>query len=171
MRIPNFQFVDTEGRATSLYDRLNGQVTLVEFWATWCPKCCAELPNIITTVRENKQASLGLPSGVAAAIPGGGPAGRGFKVLAVAVQEPPGTLPAVLAANGWQRSDFLREFDHAALSSGQDANTQMRQMTGGTGIPANFLVTADGVIVDRNLKGAALRKALADMKAAGHMQR
>jgi peroxiredoxin len=42
---PDFTLPDLNGDPVSLSD-LRGQVVLINFWATWCPPCRAELPAI-----------------------------------------------------------------------------------------------------------------------------
>lgn len=44
--VPAFQAVDVRGRRFSTADFRN-KVILVNFWATWCPPCRAEIPSLI----------------------------------------------------------------------------------------------------------------------------
>jgi cytochrome c biogenesis protein CcmG/thiol:disulfide interchange protein DsbE len=58
---------DLQGRHVDL-GALRGQVVLVNFWATWCPPCRAEIPELAELWREQK--------------------GRCFSVLGVAEESP-----------------------------------------------------------------------------------
>ncbi len=63
---PAFTLKDSEGRRVSLAD-FQGQVVLLDFWATWCDPCKMEIPWFIDLQRKNKD--------------------RGFTVLGVSMDD------------------------------------------------------------------------------------
>ncbi len=63
---PEFTLQTLDGTPTSLKD-YRGQVVMVNFWATWCPPCRSEMPDMEQVYQEKKQ--------------------DGFTVLAVNIQE------------------------------------------------------------------------------------
>ncbi len=50
---PSFTLVDLEGNQVSLSD-FRGKTVFVNFWATWCPPCRAEMPEIEAVYQEYK---------------------------------------------------------------------------------------------------------------------
>ncbi len=44
-RLPAITFVNSEGNTLKFAD-LQGKVIFINFWATWCPPCLAEMPGI-----------------------------------------------------------------------------------------------------------------------------
>ena len=51
---PSFVLSDTKNRKTKLQD-LMGTVTIVHFWATWCPPCLEEIPKWVKAAEAYKQ--------------------------------------------------------------------------------------------------------------------
>lgn len=49
---PNFTLPDLNGNETSLSD-YRGEVVLINFWATWCPPCRVEMPDMEAVYREH----------------------------------------------------------------------------------------------------------------------
>ncbi|NLM38346.1 MAG: TlpA family protein disulfide reductase [Firmicutes bacterium] len=56
---PNFRLEDLSGAVVELKDiyRKN-QLTLVNFWATWCPPCRREIPEFVRLYREYRERGL-----------------------------------------------------------------------------------------------------------------
>ena len=111
---PLFDLPTTTGQRVALGDTA-GDVVLVNFWATWCPPCREEMPVI-----EAAQQKFGP---------------RGFKVISVNVQEPPGPV-----------SDYIREvgvtFPILLDQEGSVARSYRVQT-----LPRNFFLARDGRVV------------------------
>lgn len=54
---PQFVLRDIDGRTVRLSD-YRGKVVLVNFWATWCPPCRAEMPDLIRLQHEHAKEGL-----------------------------------------------------------------------------------------------------------------
>lgn len=51
-RAPSFALKDLGGRTVRL-DQFKGKVVMLNFWATWCPPCRAEMPDLVKLQREH----------------------------------------------------------------------------------------------------------------------
>ena len=76
---PDFTLQTPDGQTLSLSD-LRGQAVLLNFWATWCPPCRAEMPAIQQVYQKYRD--------------------RGFTVLAVDVQETDAQVAAFVQEQG-----------------------------------------------------------------------
>ena len=56
-KAPQFELRDVDGRIVRLSD-YKGKVVLINFWATWCPPCRAEMPDLIRLQREHAKQGL-----------------------------------------------------------------------------------------------------------------
>ena len=54
---PQFALKDINGRPVRLSD-YRGKVVLINFWATWCPPCRAEMPDLVRLQREHAKQGL-----------------------------------------------------------------------------------------------------------------
>jgi thiol-disulfide isomerase/thioredoxin len=54
---PQFTLKDVNGRTVRLSD-YQGEVVLINFWATWCPPCRAEMPELVRLQREHGKEGL-----------------------------------------------------------------------------------------------------------------
>jgi peroxiredoxin len=64
----DFAARDTEGKTFRLSDHLGKEAILLDFWATWCEPCLAEMPHLEELYEQNK--------------------GKGFLVAAVSMDGP-----------------------------------------------------------------------------------
>ena len=60
---PDLELVGLDGARVSLKD-LRGKVVLLNFWATWCPPCTAEMPDLEALYREYGDAQDFVVAGV-----------------------------------------------------------------------------------------------------------
>lgn len=74
-----FQVTGLDGEPISL-SQYRGQVVLLDFWATWCPPCIAEMPNVKATYAKYKN--------------------RKFEIIGISLDQSTAPLEAYIASEG-----------------------------------------------------------------------
>jgi len=132
---PEFTAKDLAGRTVSL-DALRGKYVLLDFWATWCAPCVAELPRLQAAYARYH--------------------GRGLEVVGVSLDDTKAAVTDFVKA---------RAVAWPQLHSGTCEADLVEAFGVGT-IPATFLIDPRGVIVRLELRGPALDKALESLLKA-----
>ncbi len=57
VKAPRLELRDLDGRLVRL-SNYQGKVVLINFWATWCPPCRAEMPDLVRLQREHAKDGL-----------------------------------------------------------------------------------------------------------------
>lgn len=122
----------TTGKAVD-WSAYRGKVVLVDFWATWCEVCVAEMPELVKLHQEF------------------GP--KGFEVLGVSMDGNKDKLDVFLTKNNipW---DNLFNFDET------QPEHPLAAKLGVGPLPQTYLVGKDGKLIKMNLRGEDLRATL-----------
>lgn len=123
---------DLNGEVVRL-DALKGKYVLVDFWATWCAPCVAELPRVEAAYAKYR--------------------GRGFEIVGVSLDETKSAVSDFVKA----RNIPWRQVHNAS------AGADLVEAFGVGTIPATFLIDPNGVIARLELRGPALDRALAKL--------
>ena len=130
-KFPDFNEKDVAGKPFSLA-AYKGKVVLVDFWATWCGPCVAELPNVMKAYEKHH--------------------GNGFEIVGISLDSNKAKLEKFTKEKKMSWQQF---FD------GQGWNNKLSTKYGVNSIPATYLLDGEGKIIAKNLRGDALEKAVA----------
>lgn len=136
-QFPDFNVTDTSGKPLSVADH-KGKVLLVDFWATWCPPCRAELPNVIDTYKKYHD--------------------KGFDIIGVSLDEDKSKLLDFTKEQGMAWPQYY---------DGLKWSNKLVGKYGITSIPSTFLLDFQGRIITNGARGEELQAAVAKALAAG----
>ena len=124
---PEFSLPDTAGVSVSLSD-FRGKYVLLDFWASWCPPCRRENPNVVKAFNEYKD--------------------KNFTIVGISLDKDKSKWMKAIADDNlaWTHLSDLKYWD-----------SEIPALYGVRGIPANVLLDPDGVIVAKNITGEDLR--------------
>ncbi|MFO7172724.1 MAG: TlpA disulfide reductase family protein [Bacillota bacterium] len=108
---PDFALETLDGQVVRLSD-LRGQVVLLNFWATWCPPCREEMPALQAVERLYRE--------------------KGFRVLAINLDESPATIRSFLEQNGLELTVLL------------DKDMKVTSRYGILPLPTSFFIDREG---------------------------
>ena len=128
----DLKFTSLAGKEIDLAD-MKGKVILIDFWATWCGPCIAELPNVLKAYETYHD--------------------KGFEIIGISLDN---------AKDEAKLKSFVKDknMPWPQAFDGKGWDTDLAQQYGISSIPATFLVGKDGKIVSSNLRGPALSLAV-----------
>ena len=129
-KFPDFSEKDVDGKTLSIADH-KGKVVLIDFWATWCPPCRAEIPNVVATYKKYHD--------------------QGFDIIGVSLDQDREKLLGYTKQNDMTWPQF---FD------GQGWQNKLAVKYGIESIPATYLLDGNGFIIATDLRGDALEQAV-----------
>lgn len=129
---PDFLLNDPDGNPVQFSDHLGKeQYLLLDFWASWCGPCRRENPHLVKAYQTYHD--------------------KGFDIFAVSLDKNRDSWLAAIEKDSltWTHVSDLAHWDSAPA-----------KLYGVRGIPANFLIDRDGIIVAKNLRDDELQETL-----------
>ena len=134
-KFTDFTMNDPEGNPVKLGDIIaKNKYTLIDFWASWCGPCRAEMPNVVAAYKEYNK--------------------KGFGIVGVSLDSD---------AEAWKKAIESMSMTWNHMSDVKGWQCEGAALYGVNSIPATVLVAQDGTIIARNLRGEAIKEKLAEL--------
>jgi thiol-disulfide isomerase/thioredoxin len=129
-----FEDKTMDGKAVKFPGDYKGKVVMIDFWATWCGPCMAEVPNVVANYEKYHS--------------------KGFEILGI-------TLDKKDAETKIKEVTTAKNMTWPQVYDGGYWEARIAVMYGIHGIPAAYLVDGDtGKIITSDVRGPRLEKAL-----------
>ncbi|MEO7598513.1 MAG: TlpA disulfide reductase family protein [Opitutus sp.] len=119
---PKWTLKDVNGKPVT-FDQFQGKVVVVDFWATWCPPCRAEMPGYVALQKKYGK--------------------DGLVIVGMSVDaQGPGVVKKFIEQNGINYTIVMADDEVQAEFAGKEPIA---------GIPTTFIIDRDGKIRDRKV--------------------
>jgi peroxiredoxin len=130
----DFAQKDMQGQSVQFSLYNKGKYVLLDFWASWCGPCRAENPNVLKAYNQFKD--------------------KQFDVLGVSLDDD---------GAKWKEAVQKDAMPWTQVSDLKGWKNEAARQYNINGIPSNFLVDPNGIIIAKNLRGEDLEKKLAEV--------
>lgn len=131
----DLRYPNPEGTEIALSDYVGkNKVVLVDFWASWCPPCRADMPNVVAAYNKYKS--------------------KGFEIVGVSLDR---------THDAWVKGIEELNITWPQMSEVKFWDTEAIKLYGVSSIPHMVLIDQEGTIIARGIHGDELDKMLGDL--------